>query len=252
MIVFIIPLKSKAVSKDWPLTSSLLRQTLNSISTQSVSEFRAIVVCHDLPDFEIDGFNFVELIQVDLPVPDNDSASQMRKDKEQKLEIGLNRALEIGCSHMMKLDADDLIHRDLAEYILKSPADVNVVNRGIIWKRGTTWYQADNHTFHRICGSSSIFRSTVFRVKENDSDSDPPGQELFTSDNHEAVYEISEKMGLEVANPPFPAVCYCLSADSRLSEMYHPDHKESLRALIGRLRRMRLLTQQTRTMFALK
>lgn len=250
MIVFIIPLKSKAVSKDWSLTSNLLRQTLGSVSNQSVQELRAVLVCHDLPDFEIDQLNFVEVLQVDLPVPAKDSASQMREDKEMKLLTGLLHVLQSDCSHVMKLDADDLIHRDLAKHVLPSPADVTVVSCGIIWKRGASWYQLDNHTFHRICGSSSIFRTSVF--KSGKGISEPvTNQELFTSDNHENIQEFSGNIGLEVANPPFPAVCYCLNSDSRLSEMYHPDHKESLRMLLGRLRRMRYLNKLTKDKFAI-
>ena len=47
----VIPLKAKLVAKDWPTTCKNLERTVSSILNQSSSNFQAVVVGHDCPEF---------------------------------------------------------------------------------------------------------------------------------------------------------------------------------------------------------
>src|SRR2546426_10364999 len=68
MLVFVVPLKSARISRDWSLTSRLFERCLRAICNQSSPNFRVVVVCNERPitDFH---HPHVHYLEVDFPPP---------------------------------------------------------------------------------------------------------------------------------------------------------------------------------------
>jgi hypothetical protein len=248
LLGFLIPLKSKEMSSDWGLTSSLLRQTLDSICRQSCQAFHVIVVCHDRPGWEAIRNSAIEFMEVAFPPPAERAAHLMRKDKERKLELGLHRLVQLGCDWVMKMDADDLISREACAFIDKANSDVVIFKKGIVWRLASNWYLSETKNFHRICGSSFALRSHL--MLEDDG---RPGTlfDFFISDNHEQIEDACRALNLSVLYPGFPAACYVKHSDLALSRFYHPEHKQTVREHLGWLRRLRRMTPSVREHFGM-
>lgn len=92
MIYFIIPLRSRAASKNWEAVSQTFKQTLDSCYNQTSSEFSIKVICHDIPSLDRVYDDRVEFIQVDTIPPNVSDIQGMMRDKEYKMYIGLQEA----------------------------------------------------------------------------------------------------------------------------------------------------------------
>lgn len=135
MIFFLTPIPARASVIDWPLTCSLLRQTLHSLENQSSGEFRSIVCCHDIPPFasQLDErFRFVE-----HPFPAPSQASSLTgenngvRDMMLKRDVALYYAQPSESDFVMLLDADDLLHRSVVDEV-NGLADT----RGVLLEHG--------------------------------------------------------------------------------------------------------------------
>ena len=245
VVAFLIPLKSRVVSADWEVTSWLLGRTLQSISNQTDSNHRTFVVCHEapsgLPKSVLGG---VEFVYCDFSPPAAKTGAAMGSDKVAKLRKGLERIEGTDASHVMKLDADDLIDNRLCSFVAHTDADLTVCRSGLIVGAKVGHFCVhERENFHRVCGSSAIYRSELLNA------SDGVLRQYFLSDDHQTVIETAQAKGLSIATPPFPAVCYVQSTGFRLSNAYHPDFKPTLRYRLGALRRSRIVTQATRMHF---
>jgi hypothetical protein len=56
------------------------------------------------------------------------------------------------------LDADDLVHRDLARYVIDGDRGSYVIDNGYLSGARSKTLQRYPERFHRRCGSSFIFR----------------------------------------------------------------------------------------------
>jgi hypothetical protein len=161
MIVFIIPLKSPKASKSWELTCAFFERTLRSICGQTCSDFHVVVVCNEKP---IINFHtpFVEYIEVDLPVPSAEWLMR-EKDKAQKLAIGLERSKHLSPSHVMVVDADDLISNKIAEFVKRNSEQTGWhFNKGYIHEYTNNYLYYLRKEFGEYCGSSVIIKPDLF------------------------------------------------------------------------------------------
>jgi hypothetical protein len=254
MIGIVIPLKAKRMSADWRATGAFLRQTLASISRQSCQALRVLIVCHELPDVEPKQVRWklppVEIMEAPFSPPSERVAFQMRRDKERKVTIGTKRLLCDGCDWIMKLDADDLISRETCKYIENSRSDAVIFRKGIIGSSGSRWHLLESRNFHRVCGSCFAFRRHLI-LDVFATEATRPLSQFFVSDHHEEVIERCLEHSVTMSCPPFAAACYVQYPDVRLSTIYHPDYKPTLRGLIGRLRRLRRTTPAVREEFSM-
>lgn len=114
-IAFIIPLRSPGASRDWQKVSRLCSRTLGSLSRQTSGDWRAILVCNAPPE-GADTFPNVTVISDDFPVPRFERSAQI-DDKQAKKVVGLEAASDFDPWYVMAVDADDLLHRRLVEFI---------------------------------------------------------------------------------------------------------------------------------------
>ena len=80
MLCFIIALKSKKVSNNWETVSKLFETSLRSAYQQIDSDFKIIVVCHEMPQLQYSYNNRVEFINVDFPPPSKIETKLRMKD----------------------------------------------------------------------------------------------------------------------------------------------------------------------------
>lgn len=94
MIYFLIPLRSKAASKNWEEVSRVFNRTLASVYNQTDPDFRIFVACHDIPSLEKTYDARVEFIQAETPVPT--TPHEMMLDKGYKISLMAQRLRLLG------------------------------------------------------------------------------------------------------------------------------------------------------------
>ena len=146
-IGIVIPLKAKAVSKNWDMVCKNLKRTVTSILAQSSTEFSAIVVGHDKPDFLEEIRDSIDLKGSCYFLPFNDfppptlyqndiETNQLRyeSDRCNKILKGimhLSKNSSPAISHWFALDADDLLSNVFVETLpLYEGSDAIVLDNG--------------------------------------------------------------------------------------------------------------------------
>lgn len=159
LIVFIVPLKSKEVSKDWNLTCYLLEKTLCSILRQKDARFNILVVCHDIPDLPLNIKRYVKFIHVTYPSPNILSTRGQRgTDKLCKQAIGLKSLIGSDFTHYMFVDADDIVSNDISSLAFSDfDSHIQVLKNGYVFdeKSRDLWHVKG---FSRMCGTCAVFR----------------------------------------------------------------------------------------------
>lgn len=170
MLAFVTTLRHPQNSVDYDRVEMLLRDTLRSVTQQTIDDYVVIVVGNRRPSFELPART--EFVQVDFPPPAPPTGAQTARapfvwDKGTKLGIGLLAARRHEPSHVMIFDADDFVHRGLAATVSAQPNHPGwVVHDGWMYSRARNAYvpQAD---FNRTCGTSFIVPFEAYGVPED-------------------------------------------------------------------------------------
>jgi len=236
MLGFIVPLRARALARDWDRHVWLLRRTLRSILAQTDSDFRVFLVCHDVPAIpEVAGP--VRAIEVDLPLPRR-TFDDMCVDKVIKLTRGVERAIAEGCRHVMYVDADDLVSRRLSAFVKNHPHGNGwYFANGYAYRYGERWLSRQSR-HNEICGTSNIVRADLLRFG-----ADPAYRhervETLAAAGHALFPALLEKNRTPLAPLPFPGSVYVRHTDniSGLNESGGPVTPR-WRARLGQIRRM--------------
>jgi hypothetical protein len=215
---FIIPLKSRKVSEDWNITSMLLNQTISSIRNQTSKDIEIIVVCHERPILSPENIKLVQFFDCDHELQRKNHIGEIThykqidyiQDKTMKITLGLKQmGTNQAINYYMVLDADDLIHKDLAEFVNRQH-DPN----GYIIKNGYEYFTTrqlivNRKDMDKICGSTTILHRRHVTL--------PPVINETTIWKHPWGLFSHADMDLAFANRshplsciPFPAVMYIL------------------------------------------
>ncbi len=186
MLLFVVPVKSPKLSRDWPLAGRLFERCLRSICAQTVPDFRVVVVCNERPLTEFEHPK-VEYLEVDFPAPEPRrpdevttagydhglSAEIARKnaDKARKLITGLDYGARYHPTHSMCVDADDCVSHRLAEFVEEHPeAPGWFFREGFIHPEGGRFMYLNVKNFNQACGSSAIVRFDLRRLSFQNPD----------------------------------------------------------------------------------
>ncbi len=166
MLVFLIPLKSKQVSKDWIHVTRLLERCILSILHQTSDKFKLIIVCHERPDITIE-HPAISYLEVDFPPPVLGQANiigQMDRDKNQKMLLGVEYANQFNPSHVMFVDADDCVSYRIAEFVNQHP-DMNgwFFDAGYVYEDGQDRIYYKRNNFYLMSGTSHIINYALVR-----------------------------------------------------------------------------------------
>lgn len=166
MLVFLVPLKSKQVSKDWTRVSKLLERCVRSIVSQTSERFRLIIICHERPEIGIE-HPFIEYLEVDFPPPKLGRVnviSQMDRDKNKKMWLGLEYSSRFNPSHVMFVDADDSVSCCLAEFVSKnSQSNGWYFDSGYVYEDGKDRIYHKKKNFYLMSGTSHIIKYSLIR-----------------------------------------------------------------------------------------
>ena len=169
-LTFIIPVRHQDNARNWSALKRRLAETVRSISRQDAGGWKAVVVANrgaDLPDlpegFEVKWVEFPpNKISMENAVDKDEFYDAMRLDKGRRVLAGMLHAGETG--YLMVVDDDDLVSRRLASFVAKNPgANGWFVRDGYVWKEGGRMMFRPTD-FSRICGSSHIVRTDLYRL----------------------------------------------------------------------------------------
>ena len=205
MLVFIIPVKSKQVSKDWSLVCKLFERTLRSVCNQTSSEFKVIVVCHELPDINFT-HPHVTYFQVNFDIPDEDYLSK-EKDKMHKMLVGLNIVQDFAPSHIMFVDADDCISKKIAQFVIENYSFNGwFLNSGYEYREDIKSLIVRNKNFHIRTNTSHIIKNKLLEpyINMNINDIKPENCILY----HIDTAKILKNQGNPLVALPFKGAVY--------------------------------------------
>jgi glycosyltransferase involved in cell wall biosynthesis len=208
LIVFVIPLKSASASKNWHLTSKLFERCIKSVCNQASSNFEAIVVCHELPTITFQHPN-IDYVQVDFPSPNLDSDVYIREtDRSLKVWQGLNHAKKYQPSHVMIVDADDLISCNISSFVAQhSQCNGWYVDRGYEYRDGCDYIYLMKSKFYDKCGSCNIVRYDLLEKYISINVEDVRGFKFL---HHQSVPPLMISNGTPLEKLPFEGAIYVI------------------------------------------
>lgn len=212
-VLFLIPLISKQRATNWQLTCDLLDQTLRTLLNQVDANWQAVVACHDVPQnvLEDPRISFVRLSYDTATIhPQNDKAMKL---------VHAQLAAAKGWEFCMGLDADDLVHCHLVEFLNnKAAGDAWQINQGYQYDFPSKRIM-EYDKLGEICGSSVI-------VSEKVSPTPISGDDLAVKSSfwwncgHKNFREKLALDGIECQGIPFPCLMYTVNQQSDWQKIY--------------------------------
>ncbi len=214
VVVFLIPLISRARARDWDLVVALLQGTLSSLIGQRDVNWHALICGQNQPEGLPDDPR-LSFLPYETPDADLDSTTRFDKwDKRRQLVARLATQFAGRDGYVFPLDADDLIHPALV-------AHVRADNNGGGYY-APTGYMMDHQTgalawcgprsiahpfakpFLRHCGSSAAIR---FDFRQSSA-----GAELYLNmGKHKELPQTMAAHGLTLEPLPFPGGIYVIN-----------------------------------------
>lgn len=238
-LAFLIPLKARSACLDWELAQANLHRTVRSVLAAAGDSSLVFIACHDEPD--LSGLeSLVEVDQVPFPAP-SDPTLEGGQDKARKRWFAaarLRARLGQGECYVMFLDADDLVHRDLPEYVIGHDRGSYLLDQGYTHDASSGLLWRVRSGFHLICGSSLIcaFRGDELPLTWDDRSS--PFRQFGARPEqrgHAEYSAVAAELGRPSARVPFPAVVYLANhSESRWGQRTGERRKPpALRDLMG-------------------
>lgn len=209
-VSFLIPLQAKSNDEQWSVVSGLLGVTIRSILRQTDPRFRILICGQDRPDMADLDDPRITFIQISAPRPGAET-KEKRRDKSAKKNILLRAAQENADGYVMLLDANDLVHHGLVDYVITTGnPNGYLVETGFLEDMATGTMALSStllkKPFHQYCGSCSVLPSPR---TADDMD--------FLLRPHAAWAEESLLLGRPLQTIPFPAVVYRVNSAVQLS-----------------------------------
>jgi len=278
-LAFLIPFASRKVKSKWNIACAHLRQTLRSIQNSRSGNYCVVVAGHEPPDFDVSFDSRFQFLSLNHPIPSDDNYTPgLVLDKLTKIAAAWNYAKPIwNPKYVMKLDADDLISSRLVDWLENSSGETGyLIKHGWVWRPGSRYLLQRTELFDRTCGSCLIIRNDVadqtgpFLTEWEGVPSDGEISSFAASAEHSAIRgsRISTLLlndtctqfasqfaylGHRLPTVPFNAVVYRTgNADSVEGGIrQRTPQTPTLRMLVGRIRRTRLITKALRKEFML-
>jgi hypothetical protein len=278
-LVFLIPFASRQLKSNWNLACRHLRQTLRSIQNSSSRNFRVVVAGHEQPEFDVRFDSRFHFVSVTHPVPpDRNYTPALVLDKLTKIAAAWNYAKSTwNPNYVMKLDADDLISSKLVEWLDNADPEAGyLITHGWVWRSGSRYLLQRTEYFNRTCGSGLIIRNDVvdqtgpFQAEwegvpceeassnsaGSNEHSESPGSRISTLLLNDSCPRFAAQfayLGYRLPTVPFSAVVYRTgNSDSVEGGIRQTTRQiQTLRMVIGRIRRTRVITRALREEFML-
>lgn len=206
MLLFIVPLISPEVCKDWAVASGLCNRTLCSLAQQTTSDFRIILVCDALPN-DMPSLPQLTVFQRLFRVPNPERVGSRMWNKREKLKAGLWRARDFKADFIMFVDSDDCVSRHLCEFIHDIDVEHGfVIRNGYTYVEDSPWLYA-RPGFNQMCASSIILK---YRWEELPKSLDECADNFRLLQGHNEISVDMAAHNQPLAEIPFRAAVYIL------------------------------------------
>jgi hypothetical protein len=227
--VFAVSLKPRSACADWEQAQANLRRTIRSALQGAAGNTIVVVACHDVPELDQQNGGAVRICPVSFPEPvDVSEGGRDKARKRRHIGAWLRGALLDDELHVMFLDADDLVHKDLVPYVLDHGHDSYLVDRGYVVDVASGLVRHRRTGFHLTCGSSFICRFARDELPSSwEDDASFYGQFGASPEQrgHQEYGQVAAGHGRAPVTVPFQAVAYLVN------------HGESMWAAKGRGKR---------------
>jgi len=208
----IIPLKSKSTARSWAEVENRLRATVASLRRQSATDFAAVIVGHERPEFDDTYFPNLSFIALDAsPAPKTTQRQDQQRDKVLKNELGMRHLhAQHPITHWFHLDADDLLHEHFVATLSRmKPFDMAVVRSGYAYYPTLNRYRCLDG-IDRLCGSTAITSDRWWLAPGT------PGGRFFGGINHRRLNELATLRGVSPHTYPGRGVAYTMGHGDNL------------------------------------
>ncbi|MBW8191625.1 hypothetical protein K0504_11305 [Neiella marina] len=258
MLGIVIPLKSKAISRDWQVTSDALAATLCSIAQQTSGQYQAVVVGHDIPEGFAERFKHIQFATVDFAVPNRSAPDfthkELIKDKNLKIARGLqllSSSPEI--AFWYGLDSDDLLADDFVETVLteaKGRAGLIIDGGFIVYQRANRVIPIDNLSLY--CGSTSVVAREYILIPQELSVEGLIGVPWSRYPHMQIAEFFKTELKLPYANLKKPLLAYVLGSGDNISDKWRDSPWKALKAFLKPYLKGRKIGASFKAKFALK
>ena len=263
-VSFIIPFASRAYAKDWNLACKHLKQTVQSILNSEDKRLAILVVGNERPEAALPPDDRVHFISAPVcrELGKLRDTVTMVRDQISKMEIGWEFVQKhLPSRYVMRMDADDLLSRKVVGFLANEDKPGYRVSDGWIWNSGDRWFIEKTERFDLLCGSSNIFRFDIAgksldinRLLESVPDHifaaiPDLKSTLITNRFHAHAGKAMTLCGFQICKFPFPAAVYRVGNMNSATQRTIKSH--SIRFLMGRLRRLRIISGSVRKEFSL-
>ena len=264
IVTFIIPFASQTYAKDWNLSCFHLKQTILSLLNSVDSRLAIVVVGNDHPGNSFPSDDRVHFITTPLcaQLAKQRDTTMMAKDQISKMEIGweyVNKHLP--SRYVMRMDSDDLLSRHVVGFLATESGPGYRISDGWIWNDGEWLFIEKTKKFDVLCGSSNIFRFDVAEKKFNLQDVCSPIPDymlgvrtdlnfsLISNRFHQYAGNAMALLNLDIGQVPFKAAVYRVGNVNSATQRMVKFH--SWRQFLGRIRKLRIISQSLKKEFAL-
>jgi len=275
-VVFLIPLASARVVRDWHLACAYFKQTLASVFNSTVENYCVVIVGHEAPDFSLPQDPRLKFLSLDHPLPSQEGGYWVAavKDKMIKLAAAWEYAkCTWNPQYVMKVDWDDLVSSRLVEWLVSAEDEAGYrIKHGWIWRPTLPHLIQRTEQFDRSCGSCLIIRSDLadrtgpFLNSCEGAKFDEVTQQIEATDLHSLVPSAATGtlllndtpsraeaqfayLGQRLATVPFSAAVLRTGHGNNASGRHN--RIQTLRMFLGWLRRTRLVTPTLKKEFML-
>jgi hypothetical protein len=260
----IIPFRPRAESVDWARESSLLKNTITSVLRQTYANLKVFVLYTDEPidSIEHEQISYVQLPYAHQPYDDIPIKEELRAkfksekmvvrrwDKARKLTYGSKLAKEEGFHYIMALDADDLLSKYFFSKLAaeadngKSPGWY--MHKGYIYKPGTSYLMLVPTFMRFLNGSTHVLRADIITTPDFNS-VNWLDYSLFT-DHGWIKDRLKKYLNIDLLPITEPMLVYVVHG-SNISKVHAKEYSLSVKNIVKRILRGRLLTSKRREEF---
>ena len=165
-LAFIVPFRPLVGYKNADEVLRLLSCTLNSVVQQSDPNWRVVLSASDRLRISVGDARIEQLIPVGA-LPETASETSIGySDMHLKRRFAVEQAFNTGASHIMFLDADDLVHKDLTRFVNSGDEDSSyLAETGYELIGKTHRVMLRSSRFAARCGSSAIVSRRDFQTE---------------------------------------------------------------------------------------
>ena len=207
------------MSKRWDEVERNLRYTLRSVQASRAVDPLIVIACHEAPDLGDCSERNVHILSVPF-APELDVKNRIADKMRKRMFTGawLRANLSHEGMYVMFLDADDLVHKDLAAYVLEHDNRRSyLIDKGYRYDCSSGLLDRRSSAFYRVSASSFIGYFTKEDLPNSWNDGEAPLAKFDVYPHGHGEYGvIAAQMGKSPDKVPFYAVTYLMNHNESL------------------------------------